>query len=309
MKIIYNSPSKYIMLIIIVLGGKMLQAQQQPQYTQYMYNTTVINPAYSGTNGRLEASLLHRSQWGGIEGAPTTQSLAINGKVGERVGLGLNAMNDKVGPSNEVAVNGVFSYHLITGQNTRLSLGINVGFDVINIDWSKGRYYDNQDVVFNENINEVRPLFGAGAFYYGEKWYVGVSAPNLLQNNSYDPQEEVMFQRMIHYYFTGGYVFDLSHQLKFKPAILATVVRGAPISFDISANFLIIEKFTLGAAYRINDAFSALFGIQLGRNFFVGYAYDHSVTDIRKYNDGSHEIILKYFLPTINEKVRSPRFF
>src|SRR5690606_8825259 len=161
-----------------VLGGQLLLAQQQPEYTQYMYNTMAINPAYAGSNGPLEASLLHRSQWVGIDGAPKTQSFGLHGKLGKRVGLGLNALNDKIGPSNQFAINAAFAYHLITGRNTHLSLGVNAGLDVLNVNWSKGQYYDPNDVLFNANINEVRPLIGAGALFYSDQWYIGVSSPN-----------------------------------------------------------------------------------------------------------------------------------
>lgn len=309
MKIINRSVLKYVMAVIAVLGGQLLLAQQQPEYTQYMYNTMAINPAYAGSNGPLEASLLHRSQWVGIDGAPKTQSFGIHGKLGKKVGLGLNAINDKVGPSNQFSVNAAFAYHLVTGYNTKLSLGVDLGLDVMNINWSKGLYYDNNDAFFNDNINEVRPLVGAGAFFYSDKWYIGLSAPNLLTLNSYDPGEEVVFQRRNHYYLMGGYVFGLSDRLSFKPAVLATVVEGAPISMDVSANFMWMEKLTFGVAHRITDSVSALFGLQLAKSFFVGYAYDYSVSKLNKYNDGSHEIILKYTLSNKNERARSPRFF
>ncbi|HUH46932.1 MAG TPA: type IX secretion system membrane protein PorP/SprF [Arenibacter sp.] len=309
MKIIKESVLKAVIAITFVLSGQFLLAQQQPEYTQYMYNTMVLNPAYAGSNGPLEVSLLHRSQWVGIEGAPKTQSFGLHGKLWKKVGLGLSAINDKIGPSNQFAVNAAFGYHLVTGQNTHLSLGVNIGMDVMNINWSKGLYYDPNDVILNDNINEVRPLVGAGAYFYSEKWYLGISVPSLLTLNSYDPGEEVVFQRRNHYYLMGGYVFNLSDQFRFKPAILGTVVEGSPISVDVSANFQWMEKFTFGVAHRFSDSVSALVGLQLAKSFFVGYAYDYSVSKLNKYNDGSHEIILKYTLSNKNQRARSPRFF
>lgn len=309
MKIIKESVLKAVIAIAFVFSGPLLLAQQQPEYTQYMYNTLIFNPAYAGSNGPLDVSLLHRSQWVGIEGAPKTQSFGLHGKMGKKVGLGLSAINDKIGPSNQFAVNAAFAYHLVTGRNTQLALGVNVGMDVMNINWSKGLYYDSNDVILNDNINEVRPLVGAGAYFYSDKWYLGVSAPSFLTLNSYDPGEEVVFQRRNHYYLMAGYVFNLSDQLRFKPAILGTVVEGSPISMDVSANFQWMEKFTLGVAHRFSDSVSALAGFHLARSFFVGYAYDYSVSKLNKYNDGSHEIILKYTLSNKNERARSPRFF
>ena len=309
MKVIDKRVLRGVWTIMAAFCAHLLAAQQQPEYTQYMYNTMLINPAYAGSSGPFEASLLHRSQWVGIEGAPKTQSFGMHGKLGKSVGLGLNALNDRIGPSSQFAVNAAFAYHLVTGKETRLALGLNAGLDVLNVNWSKGKYYGPNDVILNDNINEVRPLMGAGAYFYGDKWYVGLSAPNLLALNSYDPGEEVVFQRRNHYYFMGGYVFGLSDQLLLKPAILATVVEGAPISLDISANFLFMEKFSFGVAHRITDSVSALVGLQLAKSFFVGYAYDYSVSKLNKYNDGSHEIILKYALSHKNDKARSPRFF
>lgn len=302
---------KFSVSILFVFICNLTMAQQQPQYTQHMYNTTALNPAYAGTNEGLEATLLHRSQWVGVTGAPVTQSLSIDGKVGQRISLGLGAYNEKIGPSNEVNINGIFAYEVMLGQNTRLSLGLNLGIDFYNVDWSKGLYYDNQDPIFNENVNEIRPIVGAGSFLYGEKWYLGVSAPNLLGLNSFNAKNdgEQVIERVNHYYLMGGYIFDVSRDLKFKPAVLAKVIEGSPVSIDASANFLIQDKVTLGAAYRFNDAVSGIIGLQLGQRIFVGYSYDYTLTDLSDYNNGSHEIILKYSGGNAKRKAGAVRFF
>ena len=302
---------KFGVSILFVFICNLTMAQQQPQYTQHMYNTTALNPAYAGTNEGLEATLLHRSQWVGVTGAPVTQSLSIDGKVGQRISLGLGAYNEKIGPSNEVNINGIFAYEVMLGQNTRLSLGLNLGIDFYNVDWSKGLYYDNQDPIFNENVNEIRPIVGAGSFLYGEKWYLGVSAPNLLGLNSFNAKNdgEQVIERVNHYYLMGGYIFDVSRDLKFKPAVLAKVIEGSPVSIDASANFLIQDKVTLGAAYRFNDAVSGIIGLQLGQRIFVGYSYDYTLTDLSDYNNGSHEIILKYSGGNAKRKAGAVRFF
>ena len=231
--------------------------------------------------------------------------------VGQRISLGLGAYNEKIGPSNEVNINGIFAYEVILGQNTRLSLGLNLGIDFYNVDWSKGLYYDNQDPIFNENVNEIRPIVGAGSFLYGEKWYLGVSAPNLLGLNSFNAKNdgEQVIERVNHYYLMGGYIFDVSRDLKFKPAVLAKVIEGSPVSIDASANFLIQDKVTLGAAYRFNDAVSGIIGLQLGQRIFVGYSYDYTLTDLSDYNNGSHEIILKYSGGNAKRKAGAVRFF
>ncbi|WKB81399.1 type IX secretion system membrane protein PorP/SprF [Cellulophaga lytica] len=301
---------KYTLLLAFsFLGIYISSAQQAPQYTQYMHNTMALNSGYTGTSGKLEATFLHRSQWVGLEGAPSNQSFSIQGKFGEKVGLGLSAINDKLGASNNITVNGNFAYELPLGYVTKLSLGINAGVDILNIDWSKGSYEDNLDPVFNENNKDVRPVLGVGAFMYGTKWYAGVSTQNLFNSSVLKDNDEVVTDRKSQYYVMGGYVFDLSGNLKFKPTVLTKHVSGAPITVDVSGNFLINEKFSIGAAYRYDDAVSALAGFNITKELFVGYAYDYTLTDLGDYNNGSHEVILKYSVFNSKKRALSPRFF
>jgi type IX secretion system PorP/SprF family membrane protein len=286
-------------------------AQQDPEYTQYMYNTMVINPAYAGSTGYLEAVLLHRSQWVGIDGAPQTQSLSVQAPLrNEKIGLGLSIVNDKLGPSNELYLDGNFSYSLPLGYEKRLAFGLRAGMRMMNIDWSKGRYYDGNDALLNTNINNViKPSIGAGVYYYTDRWYAGASVPSFIRSDYYnDIQESIDYDRL-HYYFMGGYVFDLSPSLKFKPAFLAKLVSGAPMSVDLSANFMIQEKVVLGVSYRFDDSVSALAGFQISPSFYIGYSYDYTVTNLNKYNDGSHEFILRYQFHKDPSKIKSPRFF
>lgn len=306
-KNIYNI--KYLVCFVFGLGMVNSFAQQAPQYTQYMYNTEVINSGYTGSAGKLAASLLYRSQWAGIEGAPETQSFAVHGLVKDRIGLGLTAINDNLGASNTIQINGNFAYHLPTGENTKLALGINAGLDILNIDWSKGNISNNLDPVFQQDLNEVRPIVGAGLYYYSDKWYLGVSSNNLLNSKLYNDDSATVVDRKSQYYFMGGYVFDLSSTVKFKPAVLTKHVSGSPLTVDVSGNFLLQEKVALGVAYRYDDAISGLAGIYLSDKFFLGYAYDYSVTGLQNYNDGSHEIILTYNLDGLKKRALSPRFF
>src|SRR5690606_27807365 len=271
--------------------------------------TSIINSGYTGTNGKLEATLLHRSQWVGIDGAPNTQTLTVNGRVGEKIGLGVSFMNDNLGASNNIDINGLFAYEITTGYSTKLSLGLNVGLDILDVDWSKGSYNNDMDPIFRENINSIRPMLGVGAFFYSTKWYMGASTRMVLNSEIYNDNDRIVTDRKTHYYLIGGYVFDLSESLKFKPAFMTKHVGGSPITFDISSNFLINEKLSLGASYRYDDAISALAGFHISKSFFIGYAYDYSLTALENYNDGSHEIILKYNVFDINKRALSPRFF
>ncbi|HEA19867.1 MAG TPA: type IX secretion system membrane protein PorP/SprF [Pricia antarctica] len=304
-----NRITLVIVCFLAVLVTHEIVAQQQPQYTQYMYNTAVLNPGYTGVGGKIEGNLLFRSQWVGVEGAPENQSFALHAKATDKIGLGITATNDKLGASNNVHVNGNFAYEITTGYTTKLSLGLNAGVDILNVDWSKGTFANNQDPIFQENIQQTRPIFGAGIFFYSDIWYVGISDNNFLNSHIYNDDERIVTDRKSQYYVMGGYVFDLSNAVKFKPAFLTKHVSGAPITVDISANFLIQEKLNLGLGYRYDDAISALAGFQVTKNFFLGYAYDYTLSGFNNYNDGSHEIILKYRVFDQKKRALSPRFF
>lgn len=228
----------------------------------------------------------------------------------EKIGLGLSAVNDKLGPANEVYVDANFSYTINVGYESKIAFGLKAGARVLDIDWSKGRYYQEGDPLLNTNINgKITPALGAGIYYYTDKFYAGVSVPSFIRSDYYDDIQESTVSDRLHYYVMGGYVFDVSDNLKFKPAVLGKIVSGAPITVDVSANFLLYEKLTLGASYRYDDSVSALAGFQITRGIFVGYAYDYSVTELNKYNDGSHEFVLKFQLVPKSTRIKSPRFF
>ncbi|MEO4005411.1 MULTISPECIES: type IX secretion system membrane protein PorP/SprF [unclassified Flavobacterium] len=303
------------LIAISFLGAAFLlpqktKAQQNPEYTQYMYNTITINPGYTGSPGVLEANLLLRSQWVGIDGAPRTGTLGVHSPISDKIGLGLNVIADKIGPSTETSASGNFSYTLNLGYKAKLAFGLKAGARVLNVDWSKGRYLDSNDVLLNNNIsNKIMPLIGAGLYLYGEKWYLGASVPNFIKQDYYDDIQESVMADKLHYYLIGGYVFDVTDGLKFKPSVMLKAVSGAPLAADLSANFLIQEKVTLGASYRWDDSVSAMAGLQFLDHFFIGYAFDYSTTKLNKYNDGTHEIILRFQLPPKSSAIKSPRFF
>lgn len=296
--------------VLCILFAVSVKAQQEPQYTQYMYNTLTVNPGYTGSTGNLEALLLHRSQWVGIDGAPQTQAFTIHSPVSDRVGLGLSAINDRLGPADEFYVDGNFSYTIPVGVESKIAFGLKAGARILNIDWSRGRFFQEGDPLLNNNINnKVRASVGAGVYYYTDDYYIGASVPNFIRSDYYDDIQEATVSDRLHYYVMAGYVFNLSDNLKFKPAVLGKIVSGAPVTVDASANFLIQETVTLGASYRWDDSASALAGFQISRSLFVGYSYDYSVTELNKYNDGSHEIILRFQLIPKTTRIKSPRFF
>lgn len=288
-----------------------VKAQQNPEYTQYMYNTITVNPGYTGSTGALEANLLLRKQWVNLPGSPQTGTFGIHAPMrNQKIGLGLNIISDQLGPSSEQFLTGNVSYTIDTSYKTKLAFGLKAGARMLNIDWTKGRFYDNDDVLLQNKIdNRIMPLLGAGLYLYSDNWYLGLAVPNFMRYDYYNDIKESVVSDQMHYYLMGGYVFNISDNLKFKPSLLVKAVNGAPLTGDISANFLLQEKLTLGASYRWDDSVSALVGFQISKSFFAGYAFDYTVTKLNKYNDGTHEIILRYQLPQKTSAIKSPRFF
>lgn len=302
---------KKIFTILTMLSVFGAIAQQDPQYTQYMYNTLSVNSAYAGSLGHLAITGIYRSQWVGLEGAPNTQSFTLDTPVGKNVGLGLSIVSEEIGPSEEQYLDANFSYTIPSGQTHKLSFGIKGGGRVINIDWSKGSYRD-PDVQFRENItNKFLPVIGAGLYWHGDRNYIGISIPNFLTRERYnydDIADDLVNERM-HLYLIGGIVFDLSAHTKFKPAVMVKYVAGAPLIADFSANFMFNNCVTLGASYRTADSVSALASLQITPQFLVGYSYDYSTTQLQNYNSGTHEIMLRFELVSRKKGLKSPRFF
>lgn len=305
--------------IIIALLGLLLwitdfYAQQDAQYTQYMYNMNVINPAYAGSRGTLSLGLLARSQWTNVNGGPKTMTFDAHAPVGKKVGMGLSVIADEIGPAKEQNIYADFSYTLTTSQEGRLAFGLKAGVTLLNVnllDVVLPQTSTGDDPLFDENINEAFPNVGAGVYYYNDKWYAGFSVPNLLKSEHLDKENiNTKASEEIHYFLTTGYVFDLSSTLKFKPSILVKGVTGAPISFDVNANFLMYDRFEVGASYRWQDAVSMLFNFGVTRSFRVGYAYDYTISEFSNSNTGgSHELILLYDISFSKKNLKSPRFF
>ncbi|MBT0606694.1 PorP/SprF family type IX secretion system membrane protein [Aequorivita echinoideorum] len=298
-------------ILLVPFFAATLHAQQDPQYTQYMYNTMSINPGYAGSLGTLDVVGLYRDQWVGIDGAPVTQNLGIHSPLrNEKIGLGLNLQNDKIGPANEFHADVNFSYTLQVNSTLKLGLGLKGGAKIFNVDFSKGNFENPGIDPLSQNIeNSVSTTLGAGAYLYSDNWYLGLSVPDFITNKFYDDIEQSVAEEEIQYYLIGGYVFDLSPSLRFKPTVLAKYLHGFPLVVDVSANFLFMEQFSVGASYRYDDAISGLAGVNFLEGFFVGYSYDYTLTDLSNYNSGTHEIILRYSLPQKNKRINSPRYF
>ncbi|MCF8715158.1 type IX secretion system membrane protein PorP/SprF [Joostella atrarenae] len=299
-----------ICLLSVLLSD--LYGQQDSQYTQYMYNTMTFNPAYTGTRDVFSGLAMYRNQWTGLDGAPETMNLSMHGPVGNNVGLGLSITNDKIFIANETAIDLMFSYIINLSYRSKLSLGLKAGANLFDIDFSRVNTGSpnggDPNVQYNVD-NEFAPQVGAGAYYYTDKFYAGLSIPNMLETEHFDDSSNSTAGERMHLYFITGYVFNLSPDIKFKPATLVKAVSGAPLQVDVSANFLFYDSFSIGAAYRWDAALSVLTGLQINDRWMVGYAYDWETTSLAQYNKGSHEIFLRFELFKNYKKVISPRFF
>jgi type IX secretion system PorP/SprF family membrane protein len=309
-KILIMKKVRILLVMCTILLMSESNAQQQVQFTQYMYNTMMVNPAYAGTGSQLEALFIHRSQWVGLAGAPQTQNVGVHGAAGKIMGVGLNFTNDRIGPANQSFLTASLAARIKLSEKIKLSVGLNGGMDFVNVDWSKGQAQSENDAAMMNNIrNRVRPVFGAGVYLYADNWYFGVSSPTFIQRDRYGDGDEASINNTVHWYAIAGYVFNIGDNVKLKPAVMTKIVKGAPITADVSLNTLIKEQFTVGLGYRYHDAMSILLGYTLKRMLFIGYSYDINLTKLRGYNSGSHDIILKYNLVKKDVAARSPRFF
>ncbi len=298
-----------IVIFVLILTASASFAQQDAQFTQYMYNTINVNPAYAGSRGVMSIFGLHRTQWVGLDGAPVTNALSLNTPIGDsNIGIGLSAINDRIGPTVENTLSADVSYTIQTSETFKLSFGVKATGNFFNLD-SAELTPDQANDPSLVSYNKFSPNIGTGIYWHSDKSYIGVSVPNFIQTNRYDSDNVAIFKERINYYFIAGHVFDLSPNIKFKPALLTKLVTGSPLQVDASANFMFFEKFVIGAAYRWDAAVSVLAGFQVTDGMYIGYGYDMETTKLRKYNSGSHEVFLRFELFNNYNKIVSPRFF
>ena len=304
-----SSLIKGLVALVFTLISANSFAQQDPQYTHYMYNTLSVNPAYAGQRETLSVVGLHRSQWVGVNGAPQTQSLGIHSPLrNERIGIGLNIISDALGPARETYIDANFSYTIpLNDHDLKLSFGVKGGLHQLDTDWSKGRFQE-EERLFTTNLNLTSPTVGAGLYMHTRKWYLGLSVPNFLDTDHYDDFQESIASERLHFYAIGGYVFSISETTELKPAFLIKGVSGAPLIADISANFWYKKQLTAGLAWRWDDSVSALVGFQATPGMFIGYGYDLTTTGLNNYNSGTHEITLRFEVKKVG-RILSPRFF
>ncbi|MCL6296715.1 PorP/SprF family type IX secretion system membrane protein [Jejuia spongiicola] len=294
-----------IAAILLLVSITTVYGQQDPQYTQYMYNMNVLNPAYAGSRGVTSIALLGRSQWVGVDGAPQTATLSVNSPLGKRAGFGFSVIHDEIGPAKENNVYIDFSYAIPTSEHGKLAFGVKGGATFLNV----------REVItvdpdpLNTPIDLFAPNFGLGVMYYNQKFYIGLSAPNILETKYLEKENGISStaSEKTHYFFTSGYVFDIDNNLKLKPSTMVKASTGTPVSIDLSLNLLVQKRVEFGLSVRLDDSLNGIVGFQVNNNLKIGYAYEHTTSRFKVFNSGSHEII---FLFDINKrKIKSPRFF
>lgn len=299
---------KKLIIILILLIAIQMQGQQDPQYTQYMYNMNVVNPAYAGSKENLSFGLLYRTQWTGLDGAPKTGTFFGHMPVSDKIGVGLSVIADQIGPVKETNAYADVSYTLRLAGENRLAFGIKAGATFHDLGLGSVDLIDQDDPYFKD-VSGVTPNVGAGVFYYTNNYYLAFSVPNILSSVKLDAEGTKYGTETSHYFLTGGYVFQVSENTKLKPSFLVKSAFSAPTSFDVNLNALFFEKFEIGASYRLDDSFSGLVNFAITPNIHIGYAYDHVNSDIKKYAPASHEIILLFDLNFAKKVSRSPRYF
>lgn len=300
-------------LAILFLGFAItVSAQQDPMYTQYNFNTQTINPAYAGTWESMGFVVLGRHQWVGWDGAPRTYTFSMQSTTNnEKVGLGLNVVSDQIGREKRLSLFGDYSYGFRVSENSILRMGLKFG--VTNYHNNLADYGQYPGEVDPASLGEVdvryMPNFGVGALLYSDKYYIGLSIPKIIENN-FDNNygNHTVESELRHFFFTAGYVFNLSEYLKFKPTFLTKATLGAPVEFDFTANFLLNEKVWLGAMYRTGDSYGFIAQWIFDKKLRVGYAIDFTLSPLSDYHSGTHEVMVSYEIG-LKRKWSTPRMF
>lgn len=296
-----------ILTTLLCIAGLITWAQQDAMYSQYMFNMLAVNPAYAGSRDVINFTCMKRWQWIEMEGAPKTFTFTADMPVWhERVGLGISVVNDQIGVSNNNSLYTSYSYRIHFVSGGTLALGLQAGFTNLRANYLSLTTTSGNDKVFMNNVNSWMPNFGTGAYYSTDKFYAGFSAPHLLNNHLINGTESIQKQ---HFFAMAGYVLHPSHTVAVKPSVLFKYVKGAPLEADVNVNTWFYDRVAVGVSYRTGDAIVALLEMQINPQLRFGYAYDMTLTRIREYSRGSHELMLRYELGFAKKKILTPRYF
>lgn len=308
-------PMKRLRLIIAALMfAAAARAQQDPMYTLYMWNMMTVNPGYTGSADMMNATITARRQWVGMDGAPATNSLLVHSPLRNKaLGVGISFVDDRIGPSRNTGISGDFAYRIRTRGHSRLAFGLKAGFSAMRMRMTSVPNTDPSDPVYQRDVTGgMRPNFGFGMYYWGQKGYVGISTPKLLQEDLVTRTESGdirSFTEQQHYFLIAGCILTISPEVKFRPSALIKAVKGAPIATDVSANFLFMEKLWAGAAYRSAHELSVILSYRINDQLRAGYSYDFGLSGLRTRHGGSHELMVSYDLTFTKRLLRSPRYF
>ena len=301
-------------LVVLLLSNIKVAAQTEPMYSQYMYNMLSINPAYAGSREVMSMNMFHRKQWVGIAGAPQTTSITMDQSFNDKkVGLGIQMYDDRLGVEKAQGVNAMWSTRVRVSENGILSGGLQFGAMNYRADLTKvENRFTVGDPAFTQNYSKWLPSIGLGLFYNTDNFYIGASVPNLMRTrlSTFDMiNSGIQNVNDFHFFGTMGYVYEISEQVKFKPSAMVKVVSGAPIQYDLNANFWLKDLIGFGVSYRTKDAVLGMIELQANRAFRIGYAYDIPVSDLKLYTIGTHEIMLRYEFSRDKTNIKSTRYF
>jgi type IX secretion system PorP/SprF family membrane protein len=297
---------KKIIVFSVLLLSLRLNAQQDPQFTQYFDNFLHVNPAYAGSSGMLSATAIHREQWVGFAGAPRSTTLSLHTPLNYRsVGLGLTAVNDMIGPIRQNMVYVDFSYTLKLGKTARLALGLKGGMNMLNVSTQGLANVDANDPAFANALNRINPNVGFGVYYHDEHFFIGLSSPRILENTA----STTTYLEQRHYFGIVGGIFSVAEQWKLRPSIQVKSTMGAPLSLDFSLAAIFKDKLWLGAMNRWKAAAGGFVQYQICRQFRLGLASEFGMTPIRNYNNGTFEVMMSYDFNYKKTDVKSPRYF
>ena len=306
---------KLLIAAFVLSSVQFAQAQLEPQFTQYMFNEMFINPAYAGSREAISLTAAYRNQWVGIDGAPVTETVSAHAPLrNKKIGLGLSILNESIGVTHDIGAFANYAYRIPTNAENTLSFGLQAGVLSHREQLLEVKTQDYGDNSFIANTPQLTlPNAGFGAYYSSKKFYIGLSIPRLLQNKIDITSSKMVTSKVNipywHYYFMGGYVYDLTDGIKLKPSFMMKAVSGAPLEADIGLHALFNEVFWIGASYRTKDSWAAITSFQITKQLRMGYSYDYSTTGLQKYNSGTHEITLGFDFSFNKNKIISPRYF
>lgn len=302
---------KIILSICLFFSLGYANAQQDEQMSLYMYNPLYFNPAYAGSRDAISMVAMGRFQWVNFKGAPVSQWFSVHSPILKKsIGVGGHFINDRIGDRNRTSAYADLSGSIqVNKKKSRIAAGLSFGFDAMSFDFTESIVTDVNDPFYGQVVSVTKPNIGAGLYYYGERHFLGISVPRLLQSTTVDVNDILQTLNTRHFFISGGYVFDLNSVLKLKPSALIKYTPGAPITADANVSMFMYNRIWAGVMYRFHESMGVNLVYHVKNNLNFGYTYDFPINGLRKYQSGSHEIVLQYDLQPKKTAFTSPRYF